>query len=61
MKITFITICLLLHFSMFSQKVDAGNGHAIILNKKGIVYTIGRNNFGQLGDSTFKNSANPIE
>ncbi|MDQ3046762.1 MAG: hypothetical protein M3R27_04375 [Bacteroidota bacterium] len=38
------------------QVVDGGNGHAIILDKQGSVWTIGRNNYGQLGDSTLQNS-----
>lgn len=44
-----------------AQMVDAGNGHAIYLNEDGEVYTIGRNNYGQLGDSTLVNSSVPIK
>jgi len=46
-------------FIFSAQIVDGGNGHALILDKHGEVWTIGRNNFGQLGDSTFKNTAVP--
>ena len=41
------------------KHVDGGNGHAVILDKKGNVWTTGRNNFGQIGDGTFKNSPHP--
>ncbi len=54
-------VCISVCTKGIGQQVDAGNGHAIILDKKGDIYTVGRNNFGQLGDSTFTNSANPIK
>lgn len=38
---------------LLSQQVDGGNGHAIILDEKGNVWTVGRNDFGQIGDSTW--------
>jgi len=41
------------------QIADGGNGHALILDKQGNVWTIGRNNYGQLGDSTLENSPTP--
>ena len=41
------------------QIVDGGNGHALFLDKQGNVWTTGRNNFGQLGDSSLENSAEP--
>jgi alpha-tubulin suppressor-like RCC1 family protein len=44
-----------------SQVVDGGNGHAIILDKQGNVWTSGRNNYGQLGNGTLKNSPDPIQ
>ncbi len=50
---------LLLPLAGVSQIVEGGNGHAIILDKTGQVWTVGRNNFGQLGDSTTINSAIP--
>lgn len=50
--------CTLTHFA---QQVDAGNGHAIILDENGEVWTVGRNNFGQLGNGTMENSAIPIK
>lgn len=43
------------------QMVDGGNGHSIILDKNGIVFTIGRNNFGQLGNGSNENSPEPIK
>jgi len=53
-------IILALHSLVLSgQIVDGGNGHALILDKQGNVWTIGRNNYGQLGDSTLENSATP--
>ena len=42
-----------------AQSVDAGNGHAIILDRNGQVFTVGRNNFGQIGDSTYTNALKP--
>ncbi|MGL5890415.1 MAG: RCC1 domain-containing protein, partial [Bacteroidia bacterium] len=42
-----------------SQTIDGGNGHAIILDQTGQVWTIGRNNYGQLGDSSLTNNAIP--
>ena len=44
-----------------AQQVDAGNGHAIILDENGDVWTVGRNNFGQLGSGTFINSPIPVK
>jgi alpha-tubulin suppressor-like RCC1 family protein len=38
-----------------------GNSHVIILEKTSDVYTIGRNNFEQLGDSSYINSPVPIK
>src|SRR5688572_5586180 len=46
--------------TVFSQHLDGGNGHAIIL-KDGKVWTVGRNNYGQLGDSSLNNSNIPIQ
>lgn len=46
--------------SLCAQQVDGGNGHALILDSLGNVYTVGRNTFGQLGDSTFESSTTPI-
>ena len=58
----FLTVTFLIaSISAKSQQVDGGNGHAIILDSNGIVYTIGRNNFGQIGDSTFINTSVPKE
>lgn len=51
----------LLVTSAFSQEVDGGNGHSIILDEKGRVWTFGRNNHGQLGNGTFLNSSVPIQ
>jgi alpha-tubulin suppressor-like RCC1 family protein len=54
-----VLIFFLSHHFLFAQIVDGGNGHSIILDKKGNVWTIGRNDFGQLGDSSLKNSSIP--
>lgn len=48
-----------LTLNAFSQQLDGGNGHSIILDQQGNVWTVGRNNFGQLGDSSFTNSSVP--
>lgn len=42
-----------------SQMVAGGNGHSIVLQKNGHVYCLGRNNYGQIGDSTFENRLYP--
>jgi alpha-tubulin suppressor-like RCC1 family protein len=55
----FISILATFSFTLSGQIVDGGNGHAIILDKQGNVWTIGRNNFGQLGDNTLENSPTP--
>ncbi|HSH66593.1 MAG TPA: hypothetical protein VLB84_12575 [Bacteroidia bacterium] len=60
LKQAFSIVFLILHaLALSSQIVDGGNGHALILDKKGNVWTIGRNNYGQLGDSTLENSTTP--
>lgn len=50
---------LLLPFCLSAQQVDAGNGHAIILDDHGRVWTVGRNDHGQIGDSTLQNRPVP--
>jgi alpha-tubulin suppressor-like RCC1 family protein len=45
----------------FSQQVDAGNGHAIILDKHNTVWTVGRNNHGQLGVNTVWYASLPVK
>lgn len=54
-----ILILIILSLTLSGQILDGGNGHALILDKQGHVWTIGRNNFGQLGDSILKNSPIP--
>lgn len=54
-----ILILTISSLSVSGQILDGGNGHALILDKQGNVWTIGRNNFGQLGDSSLKNSPIP--
>ena len=56
-----LTLLLVLFISTgYSQQVDGGNGHAIILDKDGDVWTIGRNYFGQLGVKDVKNATAAI-
>jgi alpha-tubulin suppressor-like RCC1 family protein len=47
--------------TLVGQQVDAGNGHTIILEDKGNVFAIGRNNVGQLGDSSLNNCNRPVK
>ena len=61
MKSFLIFILTTLIIQTYAQQVDGGNGHAIILDSNGIVFTIGRNNFGQIGDSTYANTSVPTE
>ena len=59
---TLITSVFLFIFSIsHSQQVDAGNGHAIILDKNGDVWTIGRNYFGALGVGQRKSATSPVK
>lgn len=59
---TLFTIVFLLTISIsYSQQVDAGNGHAIILDEHGDVWTIGRNYFGALGVGKRKNATSPVK
>jgi alpha-tubulin suppressor-like RCC1 family protein len=58
-QIFFVFIALLGSSNSFGQIVDGGNGHALILDKKGNVWTIGRNNYGQLGHGTLINADLP--
>ncbi len=59
MRLIILNILLLVSRLANCQTIDGGNGHALILDKKGNVWTMGRNNFGQLGDSSLVNSSNP--
>jgi len=54
-----ILILAITSLPLSGQILDGGNGHAIILDKQGHVWTIGRNNYGQLGDGTLENSPKP--
>jgi alpha-tubulin suppressor-like RCC1 family protein len=54
-----ILILTISSLTLSGQILDGGNGHALIIDKQGHVWTIGRNNYGQLGDSTLKNSPIP--
>ncbi len=58
-QLFFISTLLLSSLFTLAQVVDGGNGHAVILDKNGSVWTVGRNNYGQLGDSTLQNSPRP--
>lgn len=57
--ITMLIWCVGYLTTIYSQQIDGGNGHALILDKNGHVWAIGRNNYGQLGDSTRINSSTP--
>src|SRR5687767_8883886 len=39
------------------QITEGGNGHSLVLDKSGCVWTAGRNNYGQLGDGSLNTSA----
>lgn len=57
--IVLLQLCLL-HLSVDAQHIDAGNGHALVLDTLGQVWTVGRNNYGQLGNGSLENSPKPI-
>ncbi len=57
--IALLQLCLL-QLSVDAQTIDAGNGHALVLDTLGQVWTIGRNNYGQLGNGSLENSPKPI-
>ncbi|MGB0429970.1 MAG: RCC1 domain-containing protein [Bacteroidia bacterium] len=62
MKSILVMFLLLLTFTFSTgQHVDAGNGHSLILDSNGVLWTVGRNNFGQLGNGNNLNSATPIK
>lgn len=60
-KLFWCFLFLVFVFPSHGQQVDAGNGHAIILDENGDVWTVGRNNFGQLGNGSFENSPVPVK
>ena len=49
----FVTV----HFFALAQEVDGGNSHSIILDEQGQVWTMGRNDHGQLGNGSYDNSS----
>ncbi|MBK6775780.1 MAG: hypothetical protein IPG74_08020 [Flavobacteriales bacterium] len=59
-KSPLVGLLLILSYRSFGQQVDAGNGHALILDEHGVAWAVGRNDHGQLGDSTFSNRNAPI-
>jgi alpha-tubulin suppressor-like RCC1 family protein len=40
--------------------ISGGGYHSLALKSDGTVWTWGRNNYGQLGDGTFKNRKTPV-
>lgn len=56
-----LIITLIFVADSIAQIVDGGNGHAIVLDSLGQVWTIGRNDYGQLGDGSLINSNIPIK
>lgn len=57
------TLLFLLVFSYSNfnaQEVDGGNGHSIMLDPYGVVWTVGRNDHGQLGNNSFEDSSVPV-
>lgn len=53
-------ICLLFIQSSFAQEVDGGNGHTIVLDAKGKVWCVGRNDHGQIGTGNYDNQIEPF-
>ena len=60
MKLLFLFV-LAFSFNAVSQIVDAGNGHALLLDENHKLWTVGRNDHGQLGVGNYMNSAVPVE
>ena len=46
---------------LISQNIDGGNQHTIVLAKDGTVWTMGSNEYGELGDSTFEKRIYPVK
>ena len=42
-----------------AKSVQTGFGTTVILTQDGRIYTVGNNNYGQLGDGTTNNSSTP--
>ncbi|MGE0561096.1 MAG: PKD domain-containing protein [Flavobacteriales bacterium] len=58
-KYTFVFALLLMSFPLFSQYIDGGNGHTIILCEDSTVVTFGENNSAQLGIGTKDSGTHP--
>jgi len=43
-----------------AKSVQTGFGTTVILTEDGKIYTVGNNNYGQLGDGTTNNSSTPL-
>lgn len=58
MKIFFLS-CVAVFFTgnVSAQMVDAGNGHSLILKDDQTVWTVGRNDHGQLGTGNYENKS----
>lgn len=50
-----LLMLLVMNAPNFAQTVDAGNGHALVLEKDKTVWTVGRNDHGQLGTGNYLN------
>lgn len=47
-QIAILLILTVILIPVSGQILDGGNGHAIIVDRQGNVWTIGRNNYGQI-------------
>ena len=61
MKSLFIIIICCSIISGYAQTIDGGNDHSIMLCEDSIIWTVGSNTAGQLGDGTTTNALTPIK
>ena len=47
--------------SVYGQYIDGGNQHTVILTKEREVWTMGKNEYGELGDSTLTRRIYPVK
>lgn len=55
-----LLVLLLAAVEVPAQYIDGGNQHSVILTKEKEVWTVGMNEYGELGDSSFTRRIYPV-